>query len=143
MKLGMALAALSLCATAHAATTSPRECPDLASKLETCTPYKCTFTHPFTHDKLERQIVSHKDGKCTYVEQMPHGGKMECVYPDAVLKPLAKYYRDVDAAKSVEANLHMSGGKSVSESKIDGKVVRNPLEEALRNGQCKFSMPKP
>jgi hypothetical protein len=74
---------------------------------------------------------------------MPKGGRMDCAYSDSLRKAISKYYKDVDAAaaagKSVGSTVHMTTGKVETRYTIDGKEVSNPLQEALRIGQCKIT----
>ena len=119
-----------------------KDCADFLARLETCTPYKCTFVHPFTGQRMEKRIVEYKNKKCAYTEQMPNGGKMECAYTDSLRKAVAKYYSDLEAAqaagKSTGETVHIApGGKT--RYTIDGKEVENPLQTALDSGQCKIS----
>ena len=120
-----------------------KECGGFVASLDTCTPYKCIFVHPFTGERMERRIIEYKSGKCSYTEQMPKGGRMDCAYSDSLRKAISKYYKDVDAAaaagKSVGSTVHMTTGKVETRYTIDGKEVSNPLQEALRIGQCKVT----
>jgi DNA-binding protein YbaB len=137
---------LSLHLVTGSVTIPAKECADFVAKLETCTPYKCIFVHPFTGERMEKRIVEYRDGKCSYTEQMPNGGKMECAYADSMRKAVAKYQKDLEAAtaagKSVGTSVSVkatTGGKAKTQYTIDGKEVENPLQEALKNGQCKIS----
>lgn len=136
-------AVLGLHILAAAATGSTKDCADFVAKLETCTPYKCTFVHPFTGERLEKRIVEYKGRKCKYTEQMPNGGKMECAYTDTIRKVIVKYHKDLEAAnsagKSVGTSVHGTLRGAKTRYTIDGKEVENPLQEALDNGQCKLS----
>jgi hypothetical protein len=114
-----------------------------ADHLEKCTPFKSEFTHPFSGQKMQREIVGITDDKCLYTEEMPNNGKMTCRYDLAQLPVIAKYYRDVAMAKS-----HSTSAKITTQSdkqevkityKINGKEVRNPLQECMQNGTCLIS----
>ena len=107
------------------AAGSVAEGVDFSQKLKSCSPETCAVTHPLTQEKTERRIVGYSEGKCTYIEQMPNGGKMEYAYSDTMRKAVVQYYRDLQKG---------GAGKSY---KIDGKEVTNPLQEALDVGQCK------
>jgi hypothetical protein len=136
-------AIVSVVLLAAPAAPPTKECALFVAKLETCTAYQCVFVHTLTGEKLERRIVEYKNGRCSYVEQMPNGGRMECSYTDSVRKAVTKYYQDVDSAaanrKSVGTSVHSAGGKTTARYTIDGKEVENPLAEAMANGQCKIS----
>ncbi len=82
---------------------------DLAAKLESCEVYTQKFIHPFTGESLERKIEGLVDGKCLYIEEMPNGGKMECMYSVESRKAVAQYYRNLANAQSFGTNpeLHL------------------------------------
>jgi hypothetical protein len=113
----------------------------LSDKLDSCSKYKCQFTHPFTGEPMVREILGIVDGKCDYVEQMPNNGTMECKYTESMRKAVAKHYKDVAAAESVGTEVHANLGTGETQTKytIDGKEVYNPLDEAMSNGQCVIS----
>ena len=114
-----------------------------ADHLEKCTPFKSEFTHPFTGQKMHREIVGITDDKCLYSEEMPNNGKMTCRYDIEQLPVIAKYYRDVALAKShsTSAKVTMDGDKQELKTTytINGKEVRNPLQECMQNGTCLIS----
>ena len=116
-------------------------CDAFPEKLDSCTKYKCQFTHPMTGETMEKEILGIIDGKCNYVEQMPNNGLMECKYTDSMRKAAAKYYEDVAAAESSGTSVKADLGSGEVETKytIDGKEVSNPLQEAMTNGQCIIS----
>ncbi len=107
--------------------------------LSTCSQYKGTFEHPLTGETMEREIAGETDGKCLYVEQMPNGGKMECRYTEYERRAVAQFYLDEAAAELSETSIHMEGTEVTTEYTLDGKVVENPLAEALENGTCVIS----
>ena len=111
---------------ASSAASLDAECPDFPQKLDDCSPYQCSFTHPITQEKIERKIVGPSEGKCIYVEQMPNQGRMECTYSDTMRKAVAKFFRDWQKDDT--------DGKSYE---IDGKKVANPGQEAMNVGECK------
>ena len=112
-----------------------------ADKLSSCTAYKTTFKHPLTGDMLEKEILGIVNGKCDYVEQMPNGGKMECKYTESERKAAAQYYKDVATAESVgtSINANLGSGEQKTTYTINGKVVNNPLQEAMSSGICVIS----
>jgi len=112
-----------------------------ADKLSSCTKYKTTFKHPFTGETLEKEILGIIGGKCDYVEQMPNGGKMECKYSEGERIAAAQYYKDVATAESVgtSANVNLGSGEQKTTYTINGKVVDNPLQEAMNSGVCVIS----
>ncbi|QQS44558.1 hypothetical protein IPM65_03080 [Candidatus Roizmanbacteria bacterium] len=126
--------------------SSPSDQPSSASTgatfeehLSTCSQYKDTFEHPLTGEAMEREIVGETDDKCLYVEQMPNGGKMECRYTEYERRAVAQFHLDEAAAELSETSIHMDGTKVTAEYTLDGKVVENPLAEALENGTCVIS----
>ncbi|MFA4872259.1 MAG: hypothetical protein WC610_04380, partial [Patescibacteria group bacterium] len=111
-------------------------------QLSSCIKYKTTFIHPFNGETMEKEILGIIAGKCGYVEQMPNGGKMECKYTESERKAVAQYYRDVAAGKSFGISINVElgeGGKQETTYTMDGKVVENPLQEAMNNGACVIS----
>lgn len=112
-----------------------------ADKLSSCTKYKITFKHPLTGDMLEKEILGVIGGKCNYVEQMPNGGKMECKYSESERTTVAQYYKDVANAESVgmSFNADLGSGEQKATYTINGKVVDNPLQEAMTSGACVIS----
>jgi hypothetical protein len=130
--------ALNLAAATTAPKAEQKECPLLAEKLETCTPYTCTYKHPFADIKLERKILGLKNGKCGYVETMPNNGRMECSYDEAARKSLAKLSRLLVNAKETSSKTSYKNGKQVTVTLVDGVEVDNPVATALENGNCKI-----
>lgn len=122
-------------------TMIDENCDIFSDKLDSCTEYKCQFTHPLTGDLLIKEIVELKsDGKCVYVEEMPNGGKMKCEYTESMRKAIVQYYNDLKNSESSGAEINFtSNGNLKVKYTIDGKEVENPLQEALNNGQCVIS----
>jgi len=112
-----------------------------ADKLSSCTKYKATFKHPLTGNMLEKEILGVIGGKCNYVEQMPNGGKMECKYSESERVVVAQYYKDVANAESVGTSFSadLGSGEQKATYTINGKVVDNPLQEAMTSGACVIS----
>src|SRR3989344_764110 len=112
-----------------------------ADKLSSCTKYKITFKHPLTGNMLEKEILGVIGGKCNYVEQMPNGGKMERKYSESERVVVAQYYKDVASAESVGTSFSadLGSGEQKATYTINGKVVDNPLQEAMTSGACVIS----
>ena len=149
---GAYLASQTIFKTEESPTQQPSEQPNpqtqqqnpeivFADKLSSCTKYKMTFKHPLTGDMLEKEILGIIDGKCNYVEQMPNGGKMECKYSESERAVVAQYYKDVANAESVGTSFSLDSGSGEQKAKytINGKVVDNPLQEAMTSGACVIS----
>ena len=149
---GAYLASQTIFKTEESPTQQPSEQPNpqtqqqnpeivFADKLSSCTKYKMTFKHPLTGDILEKEILGIIDGKCNYVEQMPNGGKMECKYSESERAVVAQYYKDVANAESVGTSFSFDFGSGEQKAKytINGKVVDNPLQEAITSGACVIS----
>ncbi|MCU1384408.1 MAG: hypothetical protein JWL71_3105 [Acidobacteria bacterium] len=139
---------LAFAASVHAQSAPPpagapaAECREYAAKLDSCSPYTCTFTHPLTGATLERQIVGLTDGRCTTVEAMPGTHKMRCEFPPEIRKAVAAFYRTIQGAersgKTITGTATVDdNGKGRSTTTIGGKAVDNPLEDALERGTCK------
>jgi hypothetical protein len=125
------------------AIASTLECPAYASKLDSCSPYTCTFTHPMTGAKLERTIIGLTGEKCETREAMPGKLKLQCEYPPDVRRAVAGFFRDTQAAeaagKTVGGKVSTDeNGKAESTTTVDGKPVQNPLQHALEAGVCKI-----
>lgn len=114
---------------------------ELAGNLESCQACTQKFTHPFTGESLEKRIEGIIDGECLYIEEMPNKGKMECRYSEESRKAVAQYYRDLAGAESfgTKANTSAGTGKSEITYTIDGKEVKNPLQECMNDGTCVVS----
>ena len=72
---------------------------------------------------------------------MPDDGKMECKYTENERKAVAQYYKDVATAESVgtSVNANLGSGEQKTTYTINGKVVDNPLQEAMSSGVCVIS----
>jgi hypothetical protein len=121
---------------------SPVECRDYAAKLDSCSPYTCTFTHPITGATLERKIVGLTGATCTTIEAVPGNHTMQCEFPADVRKAVARFFRETQAAeaggKTIAGRATTDGSGNVrSTTTIAGKPVANPLQEALERGMCK------
>ena len=89
---------------------------------------------------MTREIVGIADGKCSYIEQMPNNGEMSCKFTETMREGVAQYYKDVAKAESGGTSVQTnSNGESQIIYTIDGKQVKNPLQEAILNGQCVVS----
>ena len=112
-----------------------------ADKLSSCTKYKTTFKHPLTGETLEKEVLGIVSGKCDYVEQMPNGGKIECKYSESERMAAAQYYKDVatDESAGTSVNADLGSGEQETTYTINGKVVDNPLQEAMNTGVCVIS----
>lgn len=116
-------------------------CDAFPGKLESCTKFKCQFTHPITGELMVKEILGLESGKCSYTEQMPNNGRMDCKYTESMRKAVAEYYTELAGAQSstVRVKADLVSGKSETKYTIDGKEVSNPLQEAMTNGQCVIS----
>ena len=116
-------------------SSSAENCASLADNLSSCETFKCTFIHPLSGERLQKEIVGLVNDKCKYIEQMPNNGKMECNYTADLRVAVAQYYKGLASADSM--------GTSVSSAKteytINGKIVSNPLQEATDTAQCVIS----
>jgi hypothetical protein len=140
---------LAVTASVHAQSPAPAsnapavECREYASKLDSCSPYTCTFKHPITGSTLERKIVGLTGGNCTTVESMPGTHKMQCEFPPEMRKAVAAFFRQTQATEAAGTTIGFTGkvddhGKARSTTTVDGKPVVNPLPDALERGVCKI-----
>ena len=125
---------LSLSATAEIETT----CQAFPDNLEMCKPFKCQFIHPFTGERMVREIVGEKNGNCIQIEDMPGNGKMTCMYAHDLKTETAKYYRDL-ATRAVNSTAKISKQQPDTLNTVDQIEVENPLQAAIEKGQCVIS----
>ncbi len=120
-----------------------KEIQVLATNIQNCTAIVQEYIHPFTGEKLERRIIGMKNDTCHYVVTMPKGGKMECRFPPEKLKDMADYFHNSNRYKNahVKSSTQFIDGKPVSKNRyfIDGKEIRNPMQERLDNKECVVS----
>jgi hypothetical protein len=141
----LAFAASVHAQSAAAPSTAPAaECHEYASKLDSCSPYTCTFTHPMTGGKLERKIIGLTAGNCATNEAMPGTHKMQCEFPPDMRKAVAAFFRETQAAEAAGATISggvsaNGDGKSRSTTSVYGQPVVNPLQQALERGLCKIT----
>lgn len=115
------------------------DCNEFPEKLRSCIPYKCQFTHPLTGQKMQRRIKGIVEGECRYIEEMPGDGKMECSYTKSEREVAAQYYERIMAAGRVGVEVQISDEGIKTTSTINGKKIKNPLQEFLNEGICKIS----
>ena len=125
---------LSLSATAEIETT----CQAFPDNLEMCKPFKCQFIHPFTGERMVREIVGEQNSDCVYIEEMPNTGEMKCIYAPDLRNATAKYYRNM-ATKSVKSIVKISKQQAETLNSVDQIEVENPLQAAIEKGQCVIS----
>ena len=115
----------------------------LATNIQDCTAIVQPYIHPFTGEQLERRIAGMENGTCNYVVTMPKGGKMDCRFPPDKLKDIAEYFNNSTRYKNarVKSSTRFVDGKPVTKNRyfIDGKEIRNPMQESLDNGECVVS----
>ncbi len=115
----------------------------LASKIKDCAAFVQPYVHPWTGEKLERRITGMKNEKCNYVVSMPKGGKMDCHFPPDRLNDMADYFQNSTRYKNarIKSSTHFVDGKPVTKNRyfIEGKEIRNPMQESLDSGECVVS----
>ncbi|MBD3645874.1 MAG: hypothetical protein HUJ31_00160 [Pseudomonadales bacterium] len=99
----------------------------LSENLKTCTPYAYDFIHPESGDVLQRTIKGEVGGKCLYVEGMPDGDEMSCLFASETAGVVAEYYERLALSR---ANVKTNVEQAVS------TINENPLEKALEDGTC-------
>ena len=124
-------------------TSLSEECKEFPDMLENCTEYTCEFTHPLTGDILTREIVGVVNTKCSYTEEMPNNGRMDCEYSEKIRKAIAQQHRDINKTGTYGTEGSIKLGPEETEVNItytiDGEIVENPLQEALDTGECVVS----
>ncbi len=113
---------------------------DFPDKVEKCRSLRCEVEHLSTHEMVKRGNPGKVRDKSLYTEEMPNGGRIECVFSKDRRQAVAKYYKLLATAKSKKFNVKVSipGGKIKTVDILDGKEVENPLQKALNNGDCKI-----
>lgn len=120
--------------------TSSVECAEFPDMLENCTKYTCQFTHPFTGEKMTKEILGIVENECSYTEEMPNNGQMNCNYTESMRRAVAQYDRNLANATSFGTEvLSDLGDETKITYTIDGNQVENPSQEALNDGQCTVS----
>src|SRR6056297_599448 len=90
------------------------------------------IVHPFSGEELTRKVVGlNADGLCEYKEEMPGDGLMTCTYSEKTREVIAQYYKDQSLSSSFAGTNTMYV--------LNGKSVENPLDEAMKNGDCIIS----
>jgi len=116
------------------------ECKDFPDMLESCTTYTCSFTHPLTGEKKDRIIAGIVNDKCSYEEQMPNGGIMNCSYTEEMRKVVAQFYRDTGNSASISAEVKVDTDEEKNDIEttytLNGKLLKNPVQEALETEEC-------
>ena len=81
--------------------TKSSGCDDFLDNLELCKPFSCMFRHPFTGEMMKKEIIGLVDDKCSYTEEMPNNGRMNCEYTEDLRKAIVQYQRDIIGAGSI------------------------------------------
>ncbi|MEZ8989273.1 hypothetical protein AB4571_15325 [Vibrio breoganii] len=123
LSLGVQSAALS-------SEQAPMYSEDFVLSVEECDPVREQFTHPFTGQRLHREIHELKGDVCIYSEEMPGGMAMDCNWPVNDLSTLSAQYKQLSNAKSVT----VSNGVTT----VDGEEIDSLLEMYLSTGVCTF-----
>ena len=120
-----------------------KELQVIATNIQDCTAVVQEYIHPFTGEQLERRINGMKNGTCNYVVTLPKGGKMDCRFPPDKLKGIADYFQNSTRYQNarVKSSTRMIDGKPVTKNRyfINGKEIRNPMQESLDSGECVVS----
>ena len=116
------------------------DCIGMASKLDSCSEFECSFTHPFDGQEHTRNILGMVDGKCKYLETMPNGGLMECNYAESMRKAVAQQYQlyedNQDGSFGMDLSIDLGSGETEATYTIDGVEVEDPLTVAMSDGTC-------
>jgi len=136
----LTFAGLFACGLSLAAPAIADECDAYVAHLKDCTPFVCTFKHPFTGKPMQKAVVGVAGGQCKTTEQMPNKGKMECNLSPARRVAIVEELRMLAAAKKVESEgKGNAAGKMKTTVKADGKPVQNALQDAMNAGECEIS----
>ncbi|MGV8087260.1 MAG: hypothetical protein ACP5N1_06540 [Candidatus Woesearchaeota archaeon] len=115
-------------------------CDLLPENLESCSSYTCNFIHPFTEETMTREILGINGTACQYVEEMPYDGLIECNYDFNTRNVIAQFYRDIVISENQETTgIDMYNTNLATTYEFNGKMVSNPMQQAIINGQCIIS----
>ncbi|MES9857836.1 MAG: hypothetical protein ABW166_14735 [Sedimenticola sp.] len=91
---------------------------------------------------VKKIIGLQPDGNCLAREQMPGKMTMECRFDEPYRKIVADFVRQTQAAKESTTRAKIAGGGREVTTRLDGRPVKNPLQEAMKKGYCQVVMPK-
>ena len=118
-------------------TNAVNSCGDYADRLEKCESFQCQYSNPIFGSTMTKQIIGIENDKCHTVEEMPNKGMVDCKYPMTKIKAIAQYLRNLSVAQSSHIKISVSfGDKLKTKEEIDGKEVKDPLQESMSNGDC-------
>jgi len=116
------------------------ECAQFPENLKTCTKYTCQFTHPLTGEKMTREIVGIVNDKCSYTEEMPNNGQLNCNYTEDMRIAIAQHNKVIADTQSfgveLSVDLNPNGAEIKTMYTVDGKTTDSSSQEALDNGSC-------
>ena len=85
---------------------------------------------------MSRNIFGLVNGKCRYSEEMPNDQYMQCDYTAGFRIAIAQQHKDYLTLDEIITSVTFGSEEAQFTYTIDGKVVANPAEEALENGEC-------
>ncbi len=107
-------------------------CADLSYNIKRCSPYKCKSTDDLTKKTIIKEIIGVIDNKCNYVEKISNKIHLDCKFTEGMTGAISKYYKDIASLSPGSVDT----GKKYAIDKSDKEGVSNPIEEAVRIGQC-------
>lgn len=120
--------------------TPGNECGEFPDMLDACTNYTCEFTNPTSGEKLMREISGINNNLCIYSEEAPGGYVMECKLSEEERKVIAQYYDDYAILQFLKTDSIADTSirrKVINKTyELNGKIINNPLEEAVKSGLC-------
>jgi hypothetical protein len=106
---------------------------EAAENLATCTPFSCSFIHPFWGgEPTEKTIVGMQNEKCIYTEELPNGWMMNCDYAEQERLDVSTYYKELMTEE-------WWYGLNISFSTNEVNQIKNPLQNMLDNEVCIIS----
>lgn len=120
---------------------------DFISNLKSCTPYQCSFAHPFSPSKLfVREVIGfNNNGECVYQEEMPANQSMSCEFSESERVGMSEFYYALSQGQTVSSSFDTTfdenGGTGSLTTTIDGEVAKGfTLQDALDSGVCSISL---
>ncbi|MDO8623585.1 MAG: hypothetical protein Q7R52_05035 [archaeon] len=106
------------------------------SKLNTCSPYKCGFIHPFNKENMKKGVIGRYLDKCHSVEETPNNGELYCQYNNSQLTDMINYLTFYEEHCGDETCSIVSNSTGYF---IDGILTVNVLQNMYNAGACSYS----
>ncbi len=102
-------------------------CDYLSNNLSSCTPYKCKFEHPDTHEIMKREVYGVTNDKCKYSETLTNKKVLICNFEEKSKNIVSEFYK-----KNLSA-------KFIAQADLDKDLVNgidNSIKKMIKEGVC-------